>query len=187
MTITKIYVIAVIIAIVIVATTAITTTPAAAQQQQSTIHIIKHGSNSYTISGEMSSVGSFDTTYRVVGERSAIRTAENLIISTITSDFNSSATIGYVRAANNMTTNTTDTVNATTLPSPFAAPEQINERITNELRTVISEAENGTIEGQLMEIMCDFGMTLDDMRCHQVQSVGAIEDVSEVVNPQITD
>jgi hypothetical protein len=140
------------------------------QQQQSTIHIIKHGSNSYTISGEMSSVGSFDTTYRVVGERSAIRTAENLIISTITSDFNSSATIGYVRADNNMTTTTTDTVNATTatLPSPFATPEQINERITNELRSAISEAENNTVEGQYVEIKCGFGMTLDDMRCHYI-------------------
>src|SRR5919199_6686959 len=59
-------------------------------QQQSTIHVVKDGTNTYVISGSSSNVGSFDTTYRIEGERSAIRTAENLIISTITDDFNKS-------------------------------------------------------------------------------------------------
>ena len=71
MTLARMYVIAVIIVIVIAATAITTTLPAAAQQ--STIHIIKHGSNSYAISGGSSSVGSFDTTYTIAGERSAIR------------------------------------------------------------------------------------------------------------------
>src|SRR5918997_7131338 len=60
-----------------------TTPPTAEQQQQQTIHITKHGTNSYVLSGGSSSVGSFDTTYRVVGERSAIRASESLIIGTI--------------------------------------------------------------------------------------------------------
>jgi hypothetical protein len=66
----------------------------------STVHypLIKHGSNSYAISSGSSTVGSFDTTYTIAGERSAIRSAENLIISTITNDFRTSPTIGYVRA-----------------------------------------------------------------------------------------
>ena len=55
MTITRIYVKAVITALVIAGTTITTTLPAVAQE--STIHIIKHGSNSYTISGGSSSVG----------------------------------------------------------------------------------------------------------------------------------
>src|SRR5215210_3189470 len=80
------------------ATTGATTT--SLQGQQSTIHITKDGTNSYVLSGGSSSVGSFDTTYRVAGERSAIRSAENLIISTITSDFSSSPTIGYVMVGN---------------------------------------------------------------------------------------
>ena len=146
-----------------------TTPPTAEQQQQQTIHITKHGTNSYVLSGGSSSVGSFDTTYRVVGERSAIRSAENLIISTITDDFSSSPTIGYVRAGN-MTT--TDAAQDATLPNPFASPEQITERITTELRRVITEAENNTPQGQHVEIKCDFGMTLDEMRCHHVPSVG---------------
>jgi hypothetical protein len=131
--------------------------------QQSTIHIIKDTTNSYVLSGGSSSVGSFDTTYRVAGERSAIRSAENLIITTITDDFSSSPTIGYV-----MVGNTTMASAGATLPNPFATPEQITERITNELRRVISEAENNTVEGQDVEIKCGFGMTLQDMQCHYI-------------------
>jgi hypothetical protein len=131
--------------------------------QQSTIHIIKDTTNSYVLSGGSSSVGSFDTTYRVAGERSAIRSAENLIITTITDDFSSSPTIGYVMAGN-----TTTASAGATLPNPFATPEQITERITNELRRVISEAENNTVEGQDVEIKCGFGMTLQDMQCYYI-------------------
>ena len=56
----------------------------------------------------------------------------------------------------------------TTLPNPFATPEQITERITTELRSVISEAESNTSQGQHVEIKCNFGMSLEDMRCHYV-------------------
>jgi hypothetical protein len=209
MTITKIYVTAIITAIVIIiaavtatttavpnvavlatplpgqgggnnatnatnATTGATTTttppppPAAGQQQQQqqqqTIHIIKHGSNSYVISGSSSSVGSFDTTYRVAGERSAIRAAEHLIISTITDDFRKSPTIGYITPSSTTTTGTT--APEPTLPNPFATPEQITERITTELRRVIGEAESNTSQGQYVGIKCNFGMSLEDMRCH---------------------
>jgi hypothetical protein len=138
--------------------------------QQSTIHIIKDTTNSYVLSGGSSSVGSFDTTYRVAGERSAIRSAENLIITTITDDFSSSPTIGYVMAGN-----TTMASAGATLPNPFATPEQITERITNELRRVISEAENNTVEGQDVEIKCGFGMTLQDMQCHYIPLLQAGE------------
>ncbi len=141
------------------------TTPETTGQEQSTIYIVKDGTNSYTISGSSSSVGSFDTTYRITGERSAIRSAENLIISTITDDFKASPTIGYVMVGNTTTTTPSTTAGAT-LPNPFATPEQITERITNELRRVITEAESSTSPGQNVEIECDFGMSLEDMRCH---------------------
>ena len=151
------------------------TSPIAGQEQQ-TIHITKDGTNSYVISGGSSSIGSFDTTYRIVGERSAIRASEDLIITTITSDYSSSPTIGYVSADNMTATATGGTANTgATLPNPFASPEQITERITSDLRRVISEAENNTPQGQLVEINCDFGMTLDDMRCQSTPLVGAEE------------
>jgi hypothetical protein len=141
--------------------------PAAAQQQeQPPIYIIKDGTNSYSISGSASFLGSFDTTYRIEGERSVIRTAENIIISTITDDFNASRTIGYVTVGNTTTTTTTTTTTGATLPNPFATPEQITERITNELRRVITEAEISTSQGQNVEIKCDFGMSLEGMRCN---------------------
>src|SRR5687768_8297257 len=139
--------------------TTTTTQPPVGQQQQ-TIHIIKDGTNSYVISGSSSSVGSFDTTYRVVGETSAIRASEDLIIATIISDFSTSLTIGYVMVGNT-TTATAGAADGTTLPNPFATPEQITERITSDLRRVIGEAENNTSQGQHVEIKCEFGMTLD--------------------------
>jgi hypothetical protein len=145
-----------------------TTTPPETAGQQQTIHITKDGTNSYIISGGSSSVGTFDTTYRVVGERSTIRTSEDLIITTITDDFSSSPTIGYVMATNMTTTGGATNATTATLPNPFATPEQITERITSELRRVITEAENSTTEGQSVEIKCDFGMSLEDMRCHYV-------------------
>ena len=189
MNITKTYISTVIAALVIATATAATAfpsvvvlaTPLAASEQagnstttnattstagqQASVYISKHGTNSYAISGEMSSVGSFDTTYRIVGETSAIRSAENLIITTVVSDYSSSTTIGYVTVGN-----TTMTVaNATTtLPNPFASPQQIAEKITNELRGVISETENNTSQGQHVEIKCGFGMTLEDMQCHYI-------------------
>jgi hypothetical protein len=146
--------------LIAVTSTIMTTLPAAAQE--SVIYIIKDGTNSYTISGGSSSIGSFDTTYRVAGERSAIRSAENLIISTITDDFNSSATVGYIMVGNTTTASSA----GATLPNPFATPEQITERITTELRNVITEAEGNTSQGQHVEIKCNFGMSLEDMRCH---------------------
>ena len=145
-------------------TTDTTTTQPPVGQQQQTIHIIKDGTNSYVISGSSSSVGSFDTTYRVIGERSAIRASEDLIIATIISDFSTSLTIGYVMVGNT-TTATASAADGTTLPNPFATPEQITERITSDLRRVIGEVENNTSQGQHVEIKCEFGMTLEDMRC----------------------
>jgi hypothetical protein len=174
------------------------TTSGQEQQGQQPISIIKDGTNSYLLSAGSSSIGSFDTTYRIAGESSAVTEAENLIISTITSDYSSSPIIGYVMGGN--TTNATAAsagaggAATTTLPNPFASPEQISERITSELRRVIGEAaENDTNnmatvqeesqqqqqQQQLMEIKCVFGMALDDMRCdNYIPSVGATEDVA---------
>jgi PKD repeat protein len=153
----------------------LTSETAGPQEQQTIIHITKDGTNSYLISGGSSSIGTFDTSYRIVGERSAVRASEELIITTITEDFRRSPTIGYAEAAGTTTTNTggtaQDTATGATLPNPFATPEQITERITSELRRVIGSAENNTPQGQLVEIKCDFGMALDDMRCFHAPSV----------------
>jgi hypothetical protein len=161
-----------------------TTTPQTAesqqqQQQQQSIHITKDSTNSYVISGGSSSVGSFDTTYRIAGERSAVRASEDLIITTITDDFRSSPTIGYVTAGTATDVAVQDTA---TLPNPFATPEQVTERITSELRRIITEAENNTSQGQFVEINCNFGMMLDEMHCHHIPLVGGAGGESAATN-----
>lgn len=164
MTISRIYVMTLLTAtIVIAATAALTMTPIPAAATQHTIHIIKDATNSYTISGSSSHVGSFDTTYRIAGERSSIRSAENLIISTITRDFTTSPTVGYVTAGGG--TGATGTEAGAGRPSPFASHQQITERIASELRSAITQAESNTSQGQHVEIKCDFGTSLESMRC----------------------
>ncbi len=166
MTKSRIYTITLLTAMALATTTAafITTIPPATAQQH-TINIIKDATNSYALSGSSSHVGSFDTTYRIAGERSAIRSAENLIISTITNDFRTSPTIGYIRATEGGGVGATGSTEATS-PNPFATHQQITEKITSELRNAITQAESNTSQGQHVEIKCDFGMSLEDMRCH---------------------
>ena len=163
-------------------TTTITSPTTGQEQQNQPISITKDGTTSYVISGGSSSIGSFDTNYRIAGESIAVRASEGLIISTITSDYSSSPTIGYVMMGNNTTTTipsagTADGSAATTLPNPFATPEQITEKIKSELRRVIGEADGNNTDNSLttlqeggqqqpmMEIKCVFGMEIDDMRC----------------------
>ena len=174
------------------ATTRAPHTTAGEEQQEHPVSIIKDGTNSYLISGGSSSIGSFDTTYRIAGESSTVTAAEDLIISTITSDYSSSPIIGYVMLGNtnNATAASAGARDAAAIPNPFASPEQISERVTSELRRVIGEAaannaDNTTTgqqvdqQQQLMEIKCVFGMALDDMRCdNYIPSVGATEDVA---------
>ena len=173
------------------ATTRAPHTTAGEEQQEHPVSIIKDGTNSYLISGGSSSIGSFDTTYRIAGESSAVTAAEDLIISTITSDYSSSPIIGYVMLGNtnNATAASAGARDAAAIPNPFASPEQISERVTSELRRVIGEAAANNADNmttgqevyqqQLMEIKCVFGMALDDMRCdNYIPSVGATEDVA---------
>jgi hypothetical protein len=51
-------------------------------------------------------------------------------------------------------------------PTPLVVGINTSERITSDLRRVIGEAESNTSQGQHVEIKCEFGMTLEDMRCH---------------------
>ena len=163
-------------------TTTIISPTSGQEQLEQNIHITKDGTTSYVISGGSSSIGSFDTTYRIAGESIAVRASEGLIISTITSDYSSSPTIGYVMIGNNTTTTipsagTAEGGTATTLPNPFATAEQITEKITSELRRVIGEADGNNTDNSLttlqeggqqqpmMEIKCVFGMEIIDMRC----------------------
>jgi hypothetical protein len=126
-----------------------------------TLHITKDASNSYTISSGASFVGSFDTTYSVVGGVSPMAASKDLIISIITEDFGTSSTIGYVNNTNASGSQANPT--QLTLPNPFATKEDIDEKIRNEITTSIGNAvKSNFTEG---EVKCIFGFSLDDFKC----------------------
>ena len=125
-----------------------------------TLHITKDARNSYVISSGASFVGSFDTTYSVVGGVSQMPASKDLIISTITEDFGTSSTIGYVNT--NASGSQANPIQLT-VPNPFATKEDIDEKIRNEITTSIGNAVKSTFtEG---EIKCMFGSSLDDFKC----------------------
>ena len=95
------------------------------------IQITKDVTNSYAISEGSVRVGSFDTIYAITGSVDDISGNNDLIMSTIQDDFNSSSTVGCImaKAANNSnnTANSNITQAATTpLPSPFASSKEIS-------------------------------------------------------------
>jgi hypothetical protein len=129
---------------------------------EQTLHIIKDATNSYTISSGASFVGSFDTTYSIVGGIGSMAADKDLIISTITEDFNNSPTVGYV---NNMSSSSASqpNLNQPSLSNPFATKADIDEKIRNEITTSVGNAaKSDSVDG---EIKCIFGSSLDDFKC----------------------
>ena len=59
----------------------------ASQSGNQTLYITKVATNSYTIASDASFIGSFNTTYHVVGGVESMDVSEDIIISTITQDF----------------------------------------------------------------------------------------------------
>lgn len=131
----------------------------------SSVNITKITSNSYTISSGSSSIGTFDTTYTILGNVPSIKNASGLIISTITKDYDSSPTIGYVKVAPQTTAE--GDINASyrpyTLANPFADKTTLNQKIATESLKAIDSAIKSNFAS--VEIKCDFGMVLSDWKC----------------------
>lgn len=128
-----------------------------------TLHITKDATNSYTIFSGASFIGSFDTTYSIVGGVSSINTSKDLIIYTIIEDFGSSPTIGYINATSSISSGFQTNPNQPTLPNPFANEEAINEKIRKEISTAIDSAAQSNFANG--EIKCTFGTSLDEFKC----------------------
>jgi hypothetical protein len=64
----------------------------------SSISIASENNNIYTVSSGSAKINNFVTTYTITGGLDSIRSSSDLIISTITKDFDSNANIGYVRS-----------------------------------------------------------------------------------------
>ena len=134
----------------------------------SSVYIAKDATNSYTISSGSSSIGTFDTSYTILGNVSSIKKTSDLVISTITKDYDSSPTIGYVKVvaqtnAKGETSSSSSSPQPSTLANPFADKATINQKISTEIQKAIASSMKSTFAN--VEIKCDFGMELSDWKC----------------------
>lgn len=135
----------------------------ASQLRNQPLQIIKIAKSSYTITPDASFIGSFNTTYQIVGDAGSMNVSKDLIITTITKDFGSSSVAGYV---NNMSRVSDYQINSSkpNLSNPFATKGVIEEKIRSEIAASIENAEKaGNVHG---EIECIFGSSLYDFKCN---------------------
>jgi hypothetical protein len=145
----------------------------------SAVHITKDTTNSYTISSGFTSIGTFDTTYTILGSITSIKNATDLIVSTITKDYDSTPTIGYVRVAPQKTaqgeassssSSSSSSPQPSTIANPFADKATINQSITTEIQKAITSAAKSNFVN--LEIKCHFGMDLSDWKCSSHDLLG---------------
>ncbi len=131
----------------------------------SAVHITKDTTNSYTLSSGFTSIGTFDTTYTILGNITSIENTRDLIISTITKDYDSTPTVGYVKVApqNTSQEDASSSSQQSTIANPFADKATINQRITTEIQKAIESAAKSNFAN--LEIRCNFGMDLSDWKC----------------------
>jgi hypothetical protein len=136
----------------------------------SAVHITKDTTNSYTISSGLTSIGTFDTTYTILGNITSMKNARDLIISTVTKDYDSTPTIGYVKVAPQKTaqgeassSSSPPPPQPSTIANPFADKATINQRITTEIQKAMDSAAKSNFVN--LEIKCHFGMDLSDWKC----------------------
>ncbi len=131
----------------------------------SAVHITKDTTNSYTLSSAFTSIGTFDTTYTILGNITSIENTRDLIISTVTKDYDSTPTVGYVKVAPQNTSqgDASSSSPQSTIANPFADKATINQRITTEIQKAIESAAKSNFVN--LEIRCGFGMDLSDWKC----------------------
>jgi hypothetical protein len=127
--------------------------PLLAQPSSSPIHIIKDGTNSYLLSSGSAKVGTFDTSYTILGTVGSINASRDLIRSTIIQDYESSPTSGYVKVP----------IAVSPGANPFADKATINQTITSEIDEAIESAEKSNLADTA--IKCNYGMDLSEWKC----------------------
>lgn len=98
----------------------------------------------------------------MVGGVESMDVSEDLIISTITQDFDALPAAGYVNDTSTSSRYQVDP-NERNLPNPFATKGAIDEKIRSEIATSIENAAKSDIAHG--EIECIFGSSLNDFRC----------------------
>lgn len=130
------------------------------ETKSSSLHITKHSSNSYALSSGSSHIGSFDTTYNILGSVSSIKDSKDLITSTIINDYDKSPFIGYVIVQKGKSS---DSSKSPDLANPFADKTTINEKIKSEIQKSIDLTNK--INTKEAVIKCDFGMEISKWNC----------------------
>src|SRR5687768_15681188 len=100
------------------------------------------------------------------GSSDSLYKSKDLIITMITSDFDKSPTVGYVRAAD--VEHVFDISNKSNslppaLPNPFADEQTINSTLTLVISEAIDSAQS--IGFTVVAIQCNFGMNIMDWKC----------------------
>jgi hypothetical protein len=137
----------------------------------SSISIATENNNIYTVSSGFAKTNNFVTTYTITGGLDSIRSASDLIISTITKDFDSNANIGYVRSGSSppqqspeQQKNQNQQQQQNMLPNPFVDKSMINETISTAIQNAISSSSISL--GGYTQIKYNFGMNLADYICN---------------------
>lgn len=126
----------------------------------SPIHIIKDETSSYVVSGSAKYVGTFDTSYTILGSVDSVNASKDLIRSTIIRDYGSSPTIGYVKVPMDVSPGA----------NPFADKATINQTMTAEIDKAIEMA--GESSTPSTNIKCTFGMELSEWKCTNHEVLG---------------
>lgn len=136
-------------------------------QSKGIVQITKTATASYNIvNGSTGLLGTFDTAYTITGSSDSLSKSKDMIITMVTSDFDKSPTIGYIRAAD--VEHIFDVSNKTyssppALPNPFADEQTINYTLSQEISNAIDAAQN--IKFTTVAIQCNFGMNIMDWKC----------------------
>ena len=136
-------------------------------QSKGIVQVAKTATSSFNIINESTGLlGTFDNIYTITGSSDSLNKSKDLIITMITSDFDKSPTIGYVRAAD--IEHVFDISNKSNslppaLPNPFADEQTINSTLTLIISEAIDSAQS--IGFTIVAIQCNFGMNIMDWKC----------------------
>ena len=131
----------------------------------SSLHITKQSSTSYALSSGSSHIGTFDTTYTILGSISSIKNSQNLITSTIINDYDKSPFIGYIIADKSGSES-----QSPGLANPFADKATINAKIKSEIQKSIDSTSK--INTKEAVIKCDLEMEISKWNCSTHGLVG---------------
>ena len=118
-------------------------------------------------------INNFMATYVIKGGLSSIRSSSDLIISTITNDFDNNTNIRYVRSGSSSPQQSPQQQN--TLPNPVVDKSTINQTISTVIQNAISSSSISL--GGYTQIKCNFGTNLADYICNSNIPFWQISDV----------